>query len=89
MKGTKKYVHSVSDLPEGEHYAILTTGSAADSYDGRSTVSVIEYVAFTDRAEWEAEIKQMSVPSPYQNKSFKAIHVRPATIKVSVEVAIR
>lgn len=77
------YVTSADKLPAEEHYAIITSSSHPDGYDGYS--DHIEYKAFFDRAEWEDEVAELMAPR-YGQRSFRAMHVVPANIKVSVEV---
>lgn len=97
-RDTKKWVHGTGDLPDGEHFAILYFSSVYVPGDERSRTnpghgyperyeSVVEYVAFTDRAEWEAEV-QREMTSQYGRKDFKAIYVRPASISTKVEVKV-
>lgn len=78
----KTYVSAASKLPEVEHFAIITTTSTDDGYGGRS--DAIEYVAFSDRDEWEAEIRELAL-RPY-GRSFRAMEVKPARLVIQVKV---
>lgn len=89
----RKYVSKAEDVPAGEHYAILlfSTVYVPDVYDssGPSVAeSRVEYVAYFDRGDWEAEVKRKT-QNASSSEGFRAIHVKPAavTITVSVEVS--
>ena len=91
---TLKFCREKMDIPPGDHFAILVfeTRSVDDGYgDGPSTMHYVEYLAFTDRAEWEAEIRERSVPDPkysFSKKDFIPIVVRQPTVKTTVSVEI-
>jgi hypothetical protein len=84
-----KYVHKASDIPEGEHYAIITFGSVCvagyDPGDPPSYETTVEYQVYPDRAAWEKEVERLTKG---KSSEFRAIHVRPASIKVNVEVSV-
>lgn len=93
-----KYCHYVEDVPKTEHYAIISNRSISIPGDQRSidfpghgypasTEHFFEYVAFTEKVEWETEIKKR-LTSQFGNKDFVALMVLPAKIKTSYEVEI-
>jgi hypothetical protein len=77
------YVNRASDLPTVEHYAIITTSSHSDGYDGSS--NHVEYKAYFNREEWEADIAQLT--NGFYRQEFRAMHVKPASISVQVKVS--
>lgn len=83
---TGRVVADYRDIPDHEHYAILqmVTHQEYDGYGDYNTVPHLNYRAWTDRSEWEAEIKALVTA----NKPFRAVHVTPARIKVEVNVGI-
>jgi hypothetical protein len=68
-KSTKIYAHRIENIPAGEHWAILTSESVTTPGDERSRTNpghgypehtdyYFSYVAFTDKAEFEAELQR-------------------------------
>lgn len=90
MMGDKLYdgksITDFRDMPEGEHYAILQTASHSidDGRGGYYQEPYLTYRVWQDRSDWEAAIRDLIT----YNKSFRAIHVTPARIKVEVNVGI-
>lgn len=87
-----KYVKGPDDVPDVEHWAIIGqttyTTSGYDRGDPDSTNYACEYEAYLTKEKWENAIRyRMTDPSPYK-KTFKAIHVLPAQINVTISVAI-
>ncbi len=87
---------SISQIPTGPHYAILTESSITIPGDERSrtnpghgypehSVSYINYEAFTDEAKWKERIEYLTF-SAYGKQNFRAIMVHPAAIKTTVQV---
>jgi hypothetical protein len=94
----RKYCKSTADIPKTEHYAIVENRSVFIPGDQRSidfpghgypasTEHFLEYVAYTEKEEWEAEIKKR-LTATYGDKNFLALKVTPAEIKTSFEVNI-
>ena len=81
-----KFVHSPSDLPKGEHWAIIEGTSVTIPGDERSRTNprhgypesiqqYITYEAFTDRVKFEEELKRrLSLSSYFRN--IRGIHVK-------------
>jgi len=95
----KKYCYTKKDVPTTKHYAILTFSTYTVPGDERSrtnpghgypahTESTAEYVAYTDRDEWEAEVSRLTLDRSYGQTDFVAMVVGPVnvTTKVAVEV---
>lgn len=79
------FVTSKSKMPTEPHYAIVEFSSIHIPGDERSRTnpghgypahseSVVNYRAFTDKEEWEKEVKEKA-DSQYSSKEFIAIHV--------------
>lgn len=88
---------SFRDIPSGPHFAIITETSVHIPGDERSrtnpghgypehTETYINYEAFTDRADWETRIAQMS--QSLYSTAFRAISVTPATVETKVSVSV-
>jgi hypothetical protein len=87
-----KWCHRVEDIPKGDHYAIIEFKTISIPGDERSrtnpghgypasTESYSEYIAFTDRAEWEKEkeiINRSSSTQYFGRKEFVALEVKRA-----------
>lgn len=96
---TEKYCHTLSDIPAGPHYAILRGASIyipgderSKQYPGHgypaSTEHYLNYIAYTDRAEWEAEVSRLAKEQTGQSPTFIAIQVTPAVVETTVKVSI-
>lgn len=95
------YVTERDKVPKGNHYAIVEFDSITIPGDERSRTnpghgypehseSVVRYVAFTDRAKWEEEIKQSLTPRFGTVKTnWIAIKATPATVKATFNVEIQ
>jgi len=81
-----KYVHSADELPPGEHWAIIEGSSFTIPGDERSrthpghgypesTERYITYEAFTDKTEFETELKAR-LRSKGQYRTVRGIHVQ-------------
>lgn len=86
---------SLSNIPTGPHWAIVSTTSVTIPGDERSrtnpghgypesTETFITYQAFTSQAEWEREVERLTMQK--YGTQFRAIKVEPAEIKVRVSV---
>lgn len=84
---------SLSDIPNGPHWAIVQCVTVTIPGDERSrsapghgypehTESYVTYKAFTAVGEWEQEVEMLTM----QGKLFRAI--RADVAKVSVKVAV-
>ncbi len=93
-----KYVNSLSDIPDTEHYAIIEVGSIYIPGDERSrtnpghgypehTETTISYQVYYTEEKWKKAIEER-MAAKYQNKNFKAVVVKPAQIiqKFSIEI---
>ena len=88
------YVHRTEDVPKVEHWAILetssyTTGEAGVWAPGHgypaSTKYFVSYTAYTDKADFEAEVRDRMEDKPWQSRRpFRTLHVLPLTIKTNV-----
>ena len=86
-KSTKVYVTSIDKLPTVEHWAILENTSVTIPGDERSrtnpghgyqesTEHYITYTAFTDREEFESELKRaIESQGRYGSHPVRGIHV--------------
>lgn len=90
---------SISEIPNGEHYAIITFASVYHEGDERSrthpghgypayTEQVPEFMIFGSKEDWEAEIiKRMN--SKFAKQDFKAVKITPAEISTTIQVEIK
>ena len=94
---TKKWCHSQDHVPKGKHYAIVIFSSYTVPGDERSrqcpghgypehSEDKAEYIAFTDRAEWEAEVQRMSLATYKDN--FVALVVDRANVTTEIKVKV-
>lgn len=77
------YVSKASDIPDEDHYAIIVSSARDDGWGG--TTGCVEYTAFLDRTEWENEIKKKMLKG-YLQGDWKAIHVKPATVSMQMDI---
>jgi hypothetical protein len=93
-----KYVNSLSDIPNTEHYAIIEVNSITIPGDERSktnpghgypehSVSNISYEVYYTKDKWEIAIAER-MAAKYQNKNFKDIIAKPAKILTKTDVVI-
>jgi hypothetical protein len=96
---TIKWCHQISDIPKEPHYAILERRSISIPGDERSrshpghgypasTEQVWDYLVFTDRESWEAEVKKRAA-LVFGNKDYVAISATPATITTTIQVEVK
>ena len=85
------YVRKAEQVPSVEHWAILKTSSYTTAACGEwapghgypaSTENYIEYTAYTDKAEFEAEFERALLDR--FGGVVRAIHVLPMTAKTTV-----
>jgi len=100
MHGLKSvvYVHTVDEVPKVEHWAIIETESYSTPEEGvwapghgypAATHNYISYTAYTDKADFEAEVRDRLEEKPWgRSRSFRTIHVQPLTIKTNVTLEI-
>ena len=85
----KVYVKDKKDVPEGEHWAILTFSSVStpgwDAGDPHDTLKILEYVAFTNETEWQEEIRR--IEARHTRILYSAIFVKPAIISTNIEIS--
>lgn len=94
------YVSDKSKVPTSDHYAIITFETIHVPGDERSrtnpghgypahTESVVNYQAFTNRAEWESAVAAKKAPKfgPAQD-NFIAVFVKQAKIEIITKVSI-
>lgn len=85
------YAHSSSQVPDGDHFAIIYFRSVTIPKQGHGypeyDESVCDYVVFPDRESWEAAVREESL-STYGRKNFKPIFARSAKIETQVKVNI-
>ncbi len=98
MKTNKIYCKTTKDIPNFDHYAIITGNSYYTPGDqrsidypghgyGASTDYYVEYVAYLNEEDWKYEINELS--TVHNSKQFKAIIVKVPTITTKVEVTIK
>jgi hypothetical protein len=88
MKSTRVYVHDAKEVPSCEHWAIISGTSVTIPGDERSrtnpghgypesTEHYITYEAFTDEAEFKAELTRRieSNAKYYSSREVRGIHV--------------
>ena len=86
----------MTQIPEVEHWAIITTSSYTVPGDERSrtnpghgypehTVETIGYDAYTDFVEFTEALERIA----RRNTRFRAVHVQPMTVDVKVSVKIK
>jgi len=86
MSVTKIYCHRASDIPAGEHWAIITSRSVSIPGDERSRTApghgypahsehFVQYVSYTNQAEFEADLLA-ALGDP--NSSARGFHVQGA-----------
>jgi hypothetical protein len=90
------YVKTADQMPTVEHWAIIRSSSVHVPDEGvwapghgypAHTEKFIEYVAYLDRAEFEA-----AVSSSQQHRfreTFRVLHVHPLTVETTVTVAVK
>ena len=83
-------------IPDQEHWAIITTSSYTVPGDERSrtnpghgypehTVDTIDYDAYTDFVEFTEAIERKAL----RNTKFRAVHVQPMSVDVTVSVKVK
>lgn len=77
------YASTPTQVPKVQHWAIITGSTKDDGYGGSS--NHVEYVAYLDRAEWEAEIVRREQDRGFAS-AYTAIEVRPALVKREIVV---
>jgi hypothetical protein len=93
------YCHKSKDVPKEKHYAIITFGSVTIPGDERSrtnpghgypehTESTASYVAYTNKEEWEAEVKRLAAEERSWRDDFIALVVQPAKVSKSVSINV-
>ena len=91
-----KYCRNKTDIPAGDHYAIIEFVTVHIEGDERSrqcpghgypahTEYYSQYIAFEKRDEWEREVKKRVAQD---KKDYVALRVAPAKIRVEVMVDI-
>ncbi len=95
------YVGALNQIPKEPHWAIITTSSIYIEGDERSrsspghgypsrTETTINYQAFTDEAQWKAEVVRKSTPIQWGSPTpFVAMKVIPAAIETSINVSVK
>jgi hypothetical protein len=95
---TKIYCHTKDDVPKTRHYAIITFSTYTIPGDERSrtnpghgypesTNSKADYVAYTVRSEWEAEVIRLQ-SKVFGRDDYVAMEVNPAIIKTTIDVKV-
>lgn len=86
-----------SDIPKEPHYAIIKSvyipgDERSRTHPGHgypaSTEYYLDYTAFTDREEWEAEVNKLASERSTYTTPFLAVQVTPALVETSVKVTI-
>lgn len=96
MYGLKSvvYVHTAEEVPTVEHWAIIEGASYRTPEEGvwapghgypASTEYYVTYTAYTDKADFEAEVRDRMEDKPWRShRTFRTLHVQPLTIKTNV-----
>lgn len=82
---TVVYVGRSSEVPKVRHWAITKDSSKDDGYG--SQTPCIDYVAYLDKVEWEAEIIRLE--QERFTASYAAFEVTPAVVERKVVVALK
>jgi hypothetical protein len=90
------WCHTQDEIPKEKHWAILETGSVReegyDVGDPSTTKNFIEYIAYLDKALWEAEIikraRDALQPRFGTPKAFIPIEVNPVHVETSISVKV-
>lgn len=92
-KPTVVSVKKSSDMPKGDHYAILeydtvhTPGYAPE--DPPDRLDVVRYYAYTDEDEWKQDVEHRSrTDGHYGSKAWSALVVKRPTIRTTVTVQV-
>lgn len=85
------WVHGKKDVPDQEHWAIIKFKKVSqpgyDHGDPPYMVDVCEYVAFLERADWEAQIQELEARK-YGTEEYVAFKMpKPATIVPNVRIS--
>ena len=95
--GERTYVDSADKLPEGEHFVILEFGSISTPADERrqshgypeSAQTTVQYVVFSTREMWEAEIRKRTTDNNRSRQSnWVPLICRRAVVNVNVNVSV-
>lgn len=87
------YVNKAEDVPTVEHWAIITSTSVYTPASGEwapghgypaGSDNYIKYEAYTDKAEFEEEVKHKSEET--YRRPFRVLHVLPLSVSTSVTV---
>lgn len=82
-----KYVSHPKDIPNVEHWVIVTGSCYTDtSHDRGGTNYYTSYEAYLTKEKWESRITEL-MTGTYRT-DFKALHVYPATIGIQVKVHV-
>jgi hypothetical protein len=84
---TSKFVHNADELPKGEHWAIIEGTSVTIPGDERSRTApghgypehsenYITYESFTNKEEFEAELKRRLSNTSMWQRPVRGIHVQ-------------
>jgi hypothetical protein len=84
-KTTRTWPSRPGAIPSEHHFAIITGSAHDDGYGGTSDHVV--YCAYTDRAEWEAEIEYLEQQRGY-SKDYTALEVFPAHVERKIHVGV-
>ncbi len=93
------YCHEPSQVPTEPHFAIVKFSSVYVPGDERSRTNPghgypgghepkAEYIAYTDKAAWEAEVNRLKLGPYATNEKFVAMHVQPAQILLKTSITI-
>jgi hypothetical protein len=95
----KIYCTSISDIPNEDHFAIITRGTYYTPADQRSidypghgypasSEEYVMYTAYKDEEFWKHAITELSLQK-YGNKEFKAIVVKVPKVTTEIKVVIK
>lgn len=100
MFGSKgKIVKSLNELPNEEHWVIVTSDTRSYQSPGygdpgepayhTESVTQLIYEAYTDEDELRADLQKRAESDFKDDQKFKVIHVTPVDVNINVSVSLR
>lgn len=87
-----KYAHTSSDVPSGDHFAIVFFRTISIPPQGHgypeSTEQACDYVVYPNKEAWETEIARLATETGYGRSNYTPIFARRAKVTTKVEVNV-
>ncbi len=94
------YVSKVSEVPEGEHFAVFESDHVTIPGDERSRTNpghgypasdkyFIRYIAFESMDELKAWVEERELDSRYNSSKYRLVKVTPLLVEVKVSVDVK